>query len=240
MIGIIGAMEKELSLLCEVMGNYKTEKIGGFEFYTGKIEGRDVTILRCGIGKVNAAVGCALLIRQFNPHCVINTGSAGGINPKLKVGDAVISTGLVYHDVDVTAFNYAPGQLPGQPQIFPAEEKLVKLAEDAVDELIKEKVLPDNFNHCRGLIGSGDVFMHEPERIKNVRSTFPSMDAVEMEGAAIAHCCRLFSVPALVIRALSDIAGTESPMSFEEFLPIASKHSAHIVERIVKNYEVLR
>jgi len=237
MIGIIGAMEKEISLLCETMGNFSTEKTGGFEFHSGKIEGKDVTVLQCGIGKVNAAVGCALLIQKFNPKYVINTGSAGGIssnNANLKFGDVIISSGLVYHDVDVTAFSYAPGQLPGQPQIFTADEKLIKLAEEAVDEIKSEKNLPDNFYHCRGIIGSGDVFMHEPERIDTVRRLFPDMMAVEMEGAAIAHCCRLFSVPFLVIRALSDIAGTESPMSFAEFLPIASKHSAQIVMRISK------
>jgi len=234
MIGIIGAMEMELELLCDIMGKYKTETAGAFEFFTGRIEHKDVTLLRCGIGKVNAAVGCALLIQFFKPELVINTGSAGGVKKGLKFGDAVISTGLVYHDVDITAFNYAPGQLPGQPQIFPVDEKYIKLAEDAVDELKKEKHLPDDFNHCRGLIGSGDVFMHEPARIENVCKTFPDLAALEMEGAAIAHCCKLFSVPSLVIRALSDIAGTQSPVSFDEFLPIASKHSANIVMRILK------
>jgi adenosylhomocysteine nucleosidase len=217
------------------MGKYVTQKTGFFEFYTGKIEGKDVTILQCGIGKVSAAVGCSQLIQHVKPNCVINTGSAGGINPELKVGDAIISTGLVYHDVDVTAFKYAPGQLPGQPQIFPVDEKLVKLAEDAVDELKRENVLPPSFNHQRGMIGSGDVFMHEAERIAAVRRIFPNIAAVEMEGASIAHCCSLFSIPVLVIRALSDIAGAESPVSFDEFLPVASKHSAHIVMRIIKN-----
>ena len=238
MIGIIGAMEQELSLLCEAMGGFETQKIGGFEFFSGKIEGRDAVLLQCGIGKVNAAVGCALLINQFKPDSIINTGSAGGTGKEqkeeIKVGDAVISTGLVYHDVDVTAFNYLPGQLPRQPQIFKADEKLIKTAEDAVDELKREKILPGDFNHRRGIIGTGDVFMHEAQRIANVCKIFPDIKALEMEGAAIAHCCHLFSVPFLVIRALSDIAGTESPVSFNEFLPIASKHSAHIVMRIVR------
>ena len=235
MIGIIGAMEDELSFLCETMGKFITQKIGEFEFYTGKLEGQDVTLLRCGIGKVNAAVGCSLLIQRFKPDCIINTGSAGGIHSELKVGDAIISTGLIYHDVDVTAFNYVPGQLPGQPQIFPVDEKLVKLAEDAVNELKRENILPDSFNHRRGLIGSGDVFMHDPERTAEVHRLFPDIVAVEMEGAAIAHCCYLFSVPVLVIRSLSDIAGAESPISFNEFLPIASRHSANIVGRIIRN-----
>jgi adenosylhomocysteine nucleosidase len=166
---------------------------------------------------------------------VINTGSAGGIHSDLRFGDAVISTGLVYHDVDVTAFNYAPGQLPGQPKIFPVDETLVTRAEQAVDELKQEKILPESFNHRRGLIGSGDIFMHNPGDISRVCKLFPDIAAVEMEGAAIAHSCHLFSVPVLVIRALSDIAGEESPVKFEEFLPIASKHSAEIVMRIIQH-----
>ena len=226
MIGIIGAMEKELELLRESMGKSETQKIGGFTFYSGQINGKDIVLLQCGIGKVAAAVGCSLLIQQYNPTFIINTGSAGGIHPELKVGDAVISTGLVYHDVDVTAFNYAPGQLPGQPQIFPVEEKYIKLAEDAIDEL-------KNINHVRGLIGSGDIFMHDPQRIAQMSKMFPDIAAVEMEGAAIAHCCALFSVPCLVIRALSDVAGTESSISFVDFLPIASEHSAKIVIELI-------
>jgi len=243
MIGIIGAMEDELLFLREIMGKFITQKVGEFEFHTGKIENRDITLLQCGIGKVNAAVGCAVLIQRFKCTAIINTGSAGGISriqgtesEMPKVGDAVISSGLLYHDVDVTAFNYLPGQLPRQPQIFPVNEDLSRLAETAVDELKKEAVLPADFNHRRGIIGSGDIFMHKPEHIEKVRALFPDMAAVEMEGAAIAHCCHLFSIPVIVIRALSDIAGVESPLTFKEFLPIASKHSAHIVTRIVKLY----
>jgi adenosylhomocysteine nucleosidase len=234
MIGIIGAMEGELRLLKDSMETAASFKTGVFEFSTGKIEGKEVTILLCGIGKVNAAVGCTLLIQQFKPDCIINTGSAGGIKPELKVGDAIISSGLVYHDVDVTAFGYVPGQLPKQPLIFPVEESLVKIAEDSIDELKLEKLLPESFNHCSGLIGSGDIFMHEPDRITKLRKVFPDIAAVEMEGAAIAHCGHLFSVPVLVIRSLSDVAGVESPLSFDEFLPIASKNSAYIVMRILR------
>jgi adenosylhomocysteine nucleosidase len=235
MIGIIGAMEDEVSLLRGALENSETQKIGDFEFYAGGLLGKPVALLRCGIGKVNAAVGCALLVHTFRPGLVINTGSAGGIDPDLKFGDAIISDGLVYHDMDLTAFNYAPGQLPGQPRIFPVPEDLIRRAEQAVDQLKAEKVLPGDFNHRRGLIGSGDVFMHEPERIAAVRRIFPAMKAVEMEGAAIAHCCRLFSVPALIIRSLSDIAGAESPVTFHEFLPVASNHSAEIVRRIIRD-----
>jgi adenosylhomocysteine nucleosidase len=235
MIGIIGAMEDEVSLLRKAMENQEIQKTGVFEFYTGDLMGKPVALLRCGVGKVNAAVGCALLIQNFRPSLVINTGSAGGVDPDLKFGDAIISDGLVYHDADLTAFNYAPGQLPGQPRIFPVPEDLIQRAEQAVDQLKEEKVLPGDFNHRRGLIGSGDVFMHEPEQIAEARRVFPALKAVEMEGAAIAHCCRLFSVPALIIRSLSDIAGVESPLVFYEFLPLASAHSSEIVRRIIRD-----
>jgi adenosylhomocysteine nucleosidase len=246
MIGIIGAMEEEVALLRSAMNDRVVETSGLFEFIPGTLEGQDVVLLRCGIGKVNAAVGCALLIRGYAPELIINTGSAGGINhlddrliePSLSFGDVIISDGLLYHDVDVTAFDYAPGQLPGQPPVFPVPPDLVRAAERAVDELKTEGILPGGLSHARGIIASGDVFMHEPERIEKLRKTFPQVRAVEMEGAAIAHACALFKVPAIIIRALSDIAGVESPVTSNEFLPVAAKHSAEIVRRIVRNYSI--
>ncbi|QQO09698.1 5'-methylthioadenosine/S-adenosylhomocysteine nucleosidase [Breznakiella homolactica] len=235
MIGIIGAMEDEVALLRSAMEGAVAKTVGQFEFISGNLEKKAVVLLRCGIGKVNAAVGCALLVTEFAPDFVINTGSAGGIDPSLNFGDAVISNGLVYHDVDVTAFGYKMGQVPGCPEIFPVPADLINRAESAVDSLKAEGTLPREFTHVRGLIGSGDVFMHEPERIAEARKLFPAMCAVEMEGAAIAHACSMFSVPSLIIRALSDIAGTESPVTFDEFLPVASKHSSEIVRRIVRD-----
>jgi adenosylhomocysteine nucleosidase len=236
MIGIIGAMEDEVTLLKNALQGVRSETAGAFEFFIGTLENKPVALLRCGIGKVNAAVGCALLITRFNPDLVINTGSAGGIDPSLKFGDTVISSGLLYHDVDVTAFGYAPGQLPKMPAVFEVPENLIRRGEAAVDSLKQEGLLPASFNHVRGVIGSADVFMHEPERIAEARRLFPNMAAVEMEGAAIAQACYLFSVPALIIRSLSDIAGTESPVKFDEFLPIASKHSSEVVRRIVRDF----
>jgi adenosylhomocysteine nucleosidase len=234
MTGIIGAMEDEVTMIRGWLDRAESCRIGVFEFSRGILEGKPVVLLRCGVGKVNAAVGCTLLIDHYKPGLVINSGSAGGIDPQLKFGDAIISTGLCYHDVDVTGFNYPPGQLPGQPVVFPVDESLVREAEAAAQELKGEGVLPASFDHVRGIIASGDIFMHDPEKIDFVRRTFPEVRAVEMEGAAIAHTCGLFSVPALIIRSLSDIAGVESPVSSEQFLPVAAKHSAEIVRRIIK------
>ena len=234
MTGVIGAMKQEVDLLRASLENPTVSKFGAFEFFSGRLEGKDVVLLQCGIGKVNAAVGCTLLIHVFKPDFVMNTGSAGGIASGLSFGDVVISTGLLSHDVDVTAFGYAPGQLPGHPPVFLVSEDLVAGAEKALCELKAEGALPAALNYRCGLIASADAFMHRPEDIANLRSLFPDVAAVEMESAAIVHCCSLFSVPAIVIRAISDIAGAESPVTFDEFLPIASKHSAEIVRRIIK------
>ncbi|MDR1390436.1 MAG: 5'-methylthioadenosine/adenosylhomocysteine nucleosidase [Treponema sp.] len=238
MIGIIGAMEKEIELLRSLMQGTTQSECGVFSFITGKLDNRDVVLLRCGIGKVNAAAGCVLLIDRFKPGLVIHTGSAGGIGEDLHFGDVVIGDGLFYHDVDVTAFNYAPGQVPGMPAVYAAPEHLMALAETAIDELKAEGVLPAAFNHTRGLIGSADSFMHDEQKIAQVVKRFAGIRAVEMEGAAVAQACFLFGVPCLVIRAISDVAGKESPMTHDEFLPIASKHSCEIVRRIILHTEV--
>ncbi|MDR0411751.1 MAG: 5'-methylthioadenosine/S-adenosylhomocysteine nucleosidase [Treponema sp.] len=234
MVGIIGAMEEEIALLRSYLENLQREMINGFEFLSGELDGNTVVLLQCGIGKVNAAVGAALLLDRFKPSFVVNTGSAGGIDPSLSFGDAIVSTGLIQHDVDVTGFNYALGQVPGMPLVFPVQEYLIENAEKAIDALKKEGVLSAEFNHIRGLIGSGDVFMHDSEHIALTRNRFPDIRAVDMEAAAIAQTCYLFKMPCLIIRALSDIAGTESPVAFDKFLPIAAKNSAEIVRRLIK------
>jgi adenosylhomocysteine nucleosidase len=230
-------MEDELGLLKDAMQGSRVEQSGNFEFVLGTLAGKPVVLLRCGIGKVNAAVGCALLIERYHPAMVINTGSAGGIDSSLHVGDAIVSEGLMQYDVDVTGFGYAPGQIPKMPLIFPVPAGLVEQGERAVDELKLEGRLPAGFSHRRGIIGSGDIFMDNEERIAALRRQFPQIRAVEMEGAAIAQCCYILGTPFLIIRALSDIAGTESPVKSEEFLPLASKHSAEIVMRIVRNID---
>jgi adenosylhomocysteine nucleosidase len=243
MIGIIAAMESEAALLKSQMTKkrplqaWKSANRPGFEFIEGALEGQDVVLLQCGIGKVNAAVGAALLIERYKPAAVINTGTAGGIDPSLHIGDVVISSGLLHFDVDVTGFGYVPGQVPQMPPVFEANTDLATLGERAVDELKDEGILPKDFNHRRGSIGSGDLFMDKPERIKAVKETFPAVLAVEMEGAAIAQTAYLAGVPFLIIRAISDVAGSDSPQTHDQFVEIASKHSAEIVKRIVQRHK---
>lgn len=228
MIAIIGAMDQEVAWLKANLTGLSTASQAGFEFHSGQLAGKDVVVLQCGIGKVNAAVGCALLLAQYKPEAVINTGSAGGLLATQEVGDVVVSTGMVYHDVNVTIFGYKMGQVPKMPAVFEADAALIRRAEAAIEL--------QNVRHSRGLLASGDSFMHEPERIQAVRDDFPGVCGVEMEGAAIAHTCHLFGTPWVVIRALSDIAGKESPMVFADFLPLASKNSSAIIVQMLKNW----
>jgi len=225
-IAIIGAMEEEVTLLRDHIKNQTQETVGGCEFTFGNMDGAEVILLRSGIGKVNAAMSTTILLEKYKPDCIINTGSAGGLNPELKVGDAVISTEVRHHDVDVTAFGYEYGQVPQLPAAFKADGKLILIAEQAAKDL-------EDFRIVRGLIATGDSFMENAERVEFVRSKFENLQAVEMEAAAIAQVAYQFGVPFVIIRSLSDIAGKQSEISFEQFIDKAATNSATLVMKMV-------
>lgn len=221
-IGIIGAMEPEVALLRQQISNVTTTELGSFTFYSGMLAGINVVLVQSGIGKVASALATALMIQHFKPAAVINTGSAGGFDPELNVGDIVISTDVCHHDVDVTAFGYVIGQVPQMPATFAAHPELIKAAELSIQAL----------GFCqtkKGLIATGDSFICDPARIAIIRQQFSTMLAVEMEGAAIAQVCHMLQTPFVVIRSLSDIAGKESPQSFEAYLSVAAKNSSAMV-----------
>lgn len=226
-IAIIGAMEEEVTLLRDKIEDKRTETIAGCEFTLGKMNGVDVILLRSGIGKVNAAMSTSILLERFKPDYVVNTGSAGGYNPVLNVGAVVISSEVRHHDVDVTVFGYEYGQVPKLPAAFVANSKLVEIAEEAANEI-------GDFQVVKGLIATGDAFMNDPAKVEFIRDKFTDLQAVEMEAAAIAQVSYSFGVPFVVIRSLSDIAGKESDISFEQFIDKAALHSATLVMKIVE------
>ncbi|KHT13438.1 5'-methylthioadenosine/S-adenosylhomocysteine nucleosidase [Pectobacterium carotovorum] len=224
-VGIIGAMEQEVTLLRDRIENRQTFQRAGCEIYTGQINGVEVALLKSGIGKVSAALGTTLLLEHSKPDVVINTGSAGGLAPTLNVGDIVVSDEVRYHDADVTAFGYEPGQMAGCPAAFLADEKLITLAQEVIAEL--------QLNAVRGLVVSGDAFINGAEPLARIRTTFPKAIAVEMEATAIAHVCHQFAVPFVVVRAISDVADKASHLSFDEFLSVAAQQSTRMVEAIL-------
>lgn len=220
-IGIIGAMAQEVEILRQAMGEPKATEIAGCVIYEGNINGTEVALLQSGIGKTAAAVGTTLLLQLTQPDCVINTGSAGGLDSRLNVGDIVISTEVRHHDVDVTAFGYEKGQLPANPPAFISDKCLAELAEKESQKA--------GLNVVSGLICSGDLFVNSAEMIANIRGNFPAVTAVEMEAASIAQVCHAFNVPFVVIRAISDVADKVSHLSFDDFLPLAAKQSSAVV-----------
>lgn len=227
-IAIIGAMEEEVTLLRDNIKESSQETIAGCEFTFGTMHGAQVILLRSGIGKVNAAMSTTILLEKYKPDCIINTGSAGGFNPELNVGDVVISTEVRHHDVDVTAFGYEYGQVPQLPAAFLADKKLIETAGMAANEL-------KDIQSIKGLIATGDSFMSDSKRVEYIRTKFQNLQAVEMEAAAIAQVAHQFNVPFVIIRSLSDIAGKESNISFDQFIDKAALHSATLVMKMVKS-----
>ncbi|EOW2387712.1 5'-methylthioadenosine/S-adenosylhomocysteine nucleosidase [Cronobacter sakazakii] len=223
--GIIGAMEEEVTLLRDKIDNRQTLTIAGCEIYTGTLNGVDVALLKSGIGKVSAAMGATLLLEHCKPDVIINTGSAGGLAPSLKVGDIVVSDEVRYHDADVTAFGYEYGQMAGCPAAFKADEKLIAAAQETIEKL--------NQHAVRGLVVSGDAFINGSVNLAKIRHNFPQAIAVEMEATAIGHVCHNFGVPFVVVRAISDVADQQSHLSFEEFLAVAAKQSSLMVETLL-------
>ncbi|WP_163649397.1 5'-methylthioadenosine/S-adenosylhomocysteine nucleosidase [Modicisalibacter sp. 'Wilcox'] len=226
-IGIIGAMEEEVALLASRLENRRTRHHVGSTFHTGRLNGVEVVILQSGIGKVNAAIGTTLMLDMYHPEVIINTGSAGGFGDGLDVGDVVISTEVRHHDVDAVVFGYEHGQVPQMPAAYLPDDRLVRVARECVESL----------GHLRvheGLIATGDAFMACPDAVQRTRERFPTMLAAEMEAAAIAQTCHLYGCPFVVIRALSDIAGKDSNLSFTAFIDQAARHSAEMVAAMVQ------
>lgn len=225
-IGILGAMDQEVALLQASLDNPEVVEWKHLTFYTGSLHGVEVVVVKCGIGKVAAAVATTALVDRFAPDYVVNTGSAGGFDTELNIGDLVIATSVLHHDIDITHFGYALGQAAGMPATYESDETLILAAEQAAEQSL-------DVTTKRGLICTGDSFIGSDEAAARLREAFPTMAAVEMEGAAIAQTCFMLSTPFLVIRSLSDIAGKTSTVSFQSYLEKAAKHSAELVMQMI-------
>ena len=225
-IGIIAAMEQELVLLVEQLEN-KVEKIVlGNIYYTGRLGKHDVVLVQSGVGKVMSAMSVAVLADHFEVDALINTGSAGAVAPELKIGDVVVASRLVYHDVDLTAFGYNYGQMSMQPLYFESDPSFVETFEKVLAQAsIDSKI---------GLIATGDSFIAGQDKIDAINGHFPEVLAVEMEGAAIAQAAQSVKKPFIVVRAMSDTAAHDANITFDEFIIQAGKQSAAILVEFLK------
>lgn len=226
-IGIIAAEEDEMMAIKELMQDVSEKDIYNLKFFSGKIYDKDCILVKCGVGKVNSARTTQVLIDNFDVNYVINVGSAGGINPDLEIGDIIVADRLVQYDFDLTGVgDYELGEICDLGKYIKTDEKLLEIVKNLNLKDVKLRV---------GTIASADRFLSSPNEAARIRRDFGDSDCVEMEGAAIAQVCFLDNIPFLVIRGISDIANSNNKVDFHEYLKLASKQCAIIVNEIIKN-----
>ena len=228
MTGIIGAMESEVNAIYAQMENKEIVEYNGIKFYKGSLYGKDVVVIQCGIGKVNAALCTQLLILKFGVDKVVNTGIAGATGTDLNIYDFVVSTETVYHDFDTQFFGYKLGQVPGLPETFKTDEKLV----ESVVSAFNNSKLSYEHKIRTGLIASGDQFIAGGEKKNFIISNFHPL-CVEMEGCAVAHTCYKNNVPFVVVRCMSDCADDTVQVRYDE--AEASALSSTMLLSIIKS-----
>ena len=227
-IGIIGAMEQEVANLKELMEVDRTISKASMVFMSGKLNDRKVVIVRSGIGKVNAAVCTQILIDEFGVDVVINTGVAGSLRNEINIGDIVLSTDTITHDMDATGFGYEVGVIPQMDNsVFVADERLRGIAKEVCEE-----VNPD-ISVFEGRVLSGDQFISDGDKKDWLVKQFSGY-CTEMEGAAIAQAAYLNNIPFLVIRAISDKADNSAEMDYSEFEEKAIEHTVKLVCGLVE------
>ncbi|WP_408955969.1 5'-methylthioadenosine/adenosylhomocysteine nucleosidase [Natroniella sp. ANB-PHB2] len=228
--GIIGAMEVEVKLLKEEMEIEDRLLKANMEFYSGKLLDHEIVVVRSGIGKVNAAVCSQILLDNFEVEAVLFTGVAGAIDRELEVGDIVISTDVVQHDVDITAFGREYGEIAELDQVaFKADEELVEVAKEVGEELASSEKIKISV----GRILSGDQFISDEKKVEWLKETFAGQ-CIEMEGAAVGQVAYLNDTPFVIIRSISDKADQEAEISFDEFVKFAASNSYRMIMEILK------
>lgn len=231
-LGIIGAMTVEIETLKESLEGLATTRRTGMEFYEGKLEGLDVVIVQCGVGKVNAAMCAQILCDCFGVTHLVNTGIAGSLSAELDIGDLVVSKDAMYHDFDCVHFGYEMGRVPGMDVTpFPANEAMVGYALAAAEAV--------NPGHCRvGRVASGDRFVAEKEVKERIIAVTGGL-CTEMEGAAIAQTAYRNEVPFVILRAISDKADDSAEMDYPTFERIAAHRCAEVAKNLARQLKAL-
>lgn len=227
-IGIIGAMEVEIASLKSAMKVSRMLKKAQMEFLEGELEGCQAVVVRSGIGKVNAAVCTQILVDEFGVDGVINTGIAGSLKAEINIGDIVLSTDVLHHDMDATGFGYPLGQIPQMDAFsFQADEQMRKLAKEVCEEVNPE------IRVFEGRVVSGDQFISSREVKDKIKENFDGC-CTEMEGAAIAQTAYLNQIPFVIIRAISDKADDSATMDYPTFEKQAVEHSVRLTRGFLK------
>lgn len=224
-IAIIAAMSKELKLLLSIMGDCTKREESGLELYEGKLSGHDIVLMQCGIGKVNSALLTLRMLETEYPDLVINSGVAGGVDSRMKIGSVLVADAVAYHDVWC-----GPGTQYGQADGYPLFFKPWQDGLDKLQEVVKSSPLQVNF----GLLCSGDKFISRPEEVAQIKSEFADALGCDMESASIAQTCASQSVPFMIIRVMSDMPGSgENISEYQNFWNDAPSHNFQILKALL-------
>ena len=227
-IGIIVAEPEELEEISKIIEITNRNKIFELNFIEGKIKNNECILVKGGVGKVNAARATQILIDNYKPDYIIDTGVAGGLNPMLEIGDIVIGEKLVQHDFDITAFGHTKGYITGVGDKIYADEFLLSKIEKVIENQ-EEKT----YKVEKGIIASGDIFCTDVAMRDKIYAKFDA-DCVEMEGAAVAQVCYLCNIPFIVIRSISDTPNGNNTVTFDKFIEMASKRCVLILKKLIE------
>lgn len=231
MIGIICAMQIEADGIIAISENIKTETYAGMKFTSATLHGKDIVIVVCGVGKVNASMCTMALIGKYSPDVVINSGVAGAVSPIVSIGDIVVATKSVEHDMNTTVLGDKQGEVSfpnGTVTYFECDKNVSNLLANVCRKIPDTKV-------AQGIIASGDIFVSERKSRLVINDRFGAL-ACEMEGAAIGHVCYCCDVPYGIIRAISDDLDENKGMDFVKFCELASKKTVMAVSEFTKTY----
>jgi len=226
-IGIIAALDEEIEAIKRIMSEIFIKEIYELQFIQGKINGKDVVLVKCGVGKVNAARAIQILIDNFDLDYVINVGTAGSLNEKIEIGDVVIGEKLVQHDFDITAAGHEKGYITDLGKFFYSDKTLIKRTKLVIQEM------NEKFNAFIGTIATGDIFVQNIQ-VKDMIKTEVNADCTEMEGAAIAQVCTLDKIPFIVIRSISDKPNGNNAVDFEKYLELACERYSKFIDIFLK------
>ena len=222
-IGIIAAMNEEVEAIKRIMTDISVKTIYELEFIIGKINKRGIVLVKCGVGKVNAARTTQILLNNFEIEYVINVGTAGSLNENIEIGDIVIGEKLLQHDFDITAGGREKGYITDVGKYFYSDKNLIEKTKQTIENM------NENFKAFIGTIATGDIFVQDIQVKDRIKMEFDA-DCAEMEGAAIAQVCTLDNVPFIVIRSISDKPNGNNAIDFETYLELACERYAKFID----------
>ncbi|MGK0255562.1 MAG: adenosylhomocysteine/aminodeoxyfutalosine nucleosidase [Arcobacteraceae bacterium] len=223
-LAIMGAMEEEITPLLKNFTEINKVDYANNTYYEAKLGDLEVVIAYSKIGKVFSTLTASTMIQKFGCDTLLFSGVAGGVNPKLKIGDLIVANKLSQHDLDITAFGHPNGYVPGGSVYVNTDEHLKNIALEVAKE--------NDIKIIEGIIATGDQFVADENRKDFISKTF-NADALEMEGASVAVVCDALNVPCLILRAISDTADMDAEFSFDEFLETSAKNSANFLMKVI-------